>query len=63
MEMFIFGVVIGAVATAVSIIALKQFKEFEDNYNDLVDNYNNLQEYIDSQKEEIVRLKNIIDNK
>lgn len=61
--MFIFGLVVGVTATIVSMITLKQFKEFEDNYNDLVDNYNNLQEYIDSQKEEITRLQNIIDNK
>lgn len=63
MEAFIFGMIVGVVTTLISIIVIKYYKEFEDNYNDLVDNYNDLQEYIEQQDKELVRLKNIIDNK
>lgn len=63
MEAFIFGVVVGVVATLCSIMALKSLKEFEDNYEELSQRVSNYEEYINSQKEEITRLRNIIDNK
>lgn len=63
MEMFIFGLVIGVTATICSIMALKNFKEIEDNYNEMVERLDNYESYINSQKEEINRLQNIIDNK
>jgi hypothetical protein len=61
--MFVFGMFVGVVVTLCSIAVIKNLKEIEDNYNELIERADGYESYINSQKEEIVRLQNIIDNK
>lgn len=63
MAEYLIGVVCGAIATGLCMFIFKSIKDFEKDYNYLVDRVNSYETYIDSQKERITQLENIIDNK
>lgn len=63
MAEYLIGVVCGAIATGLCMFIFKAIKDFEKDYNYLVDRVNSYETYIDSQKERITQLENIIDNK